>query len=132
MRVVLDTNVLISALFWNGNERVLLDKCRTKELELILSPYILEELGRVLDTKFSLPKDRIADYSQNLILISKFVFPSKEIHAIKDDPTDNMILECAVAGNANIIVSGDKHLLNLGDYKTIRILNARDFLSEYD
>ncbi len=132
MRIVLDTNVLISALFWNGNERILLDKCRTKEHEMVLSPYILEELGRVLDLKFSLPKDKIADYSQDLILISRFVIPSKDIHIIEEDPTDNMILECAVGGNADLIISGDKHLLNLEEYEGIKILNTRDFLSEND
>ena len=106
------------------------NKCRTKEFELVLSPFILEELGRVLDLKFSLPKDKIADYSQDLILISKFVFPSKEIHMIEEGPTDNMILECAVVGSANLIISGDKHLLNLEAYEGIRILNTRNFLSE--
>ena len=53
MRIVLDTNVIISAFFWKGNERKLLDKCRAKEVELVISPNILEEIDVVLDSKFS-------------------------------------------------------------------------------
>ena len=62
MIVTLDTNIFISALFWNGNERILLNKCKVKELELIISPDILEEIDVVLEYKFSYPDDKKADF----------------------------------------------------------------------
>ena len=129
MKIVLDTNQLISAFFWKGNEREVLEKCRTKELELLISPDILAELDTVLDRKFSVPEDKRAEYSKNIILVSRLVFPNQWIEAIKADPTDNRILECAVDGEADYIVSGDKHLLDLREYKGIKILKAKTFLS---
>lgn len=130
MRVVLDTNVLISALFWDGNERNVLDKCKTKEYEMVISPDILEETDVVLDFKFSFPDDKRADFIRNLIVISKLVFPDSVIDVIKQDPSDNRILECAVGGNAHYIVTGDKHLLDIGTYECIMILNAKELLNK--
>ncbi|MDO9537864.1 MAG: putative toxin-antitoxin system toxin component, PIN family [Thermoplasmata archaeon] len=131
MKVVLDTNQLVSAFFWNGNEREVLEKCRTKELDLLISPEILGELDAVLERKFSVPEDKRAEYSKNIILVSRLVFPNKMIDAIKTDLTDNRILECAVDGEADYIVSGDKHLLGLKEYEGIKILKAKEFLSVY-
>ena len=130
MIVTLDTNIFISALFWNGNERILLNKCKVKELELIISPDILEEIDVVLEYKFSYPDDKKADFLRNIIMMSKLIFPNVEIDVIKNDPTDNRILECAVSGNANYLISGDKHLLNLKEHEGIMILNAKDFLDK--
>ena len=128
MKIVLDTNVFVSALFWNGNERQVLNKCRTKELELIISPDILNEIDMVLERKFSVPEDRRGDYLRNIILASRLVFPTSRIEAIKSDITDNRILECAVDGGADFIISGDGHLLSLEAYEGIEILNASTFL----
>ena len=130
MIVTLDTNIFISALFWNGNERILLNKCKVKELELIISPDILEEIDVVLEYKFSYPDDKKADFLRNIIMMSKLIFPNVEIDVIKNDPTDNRILECAVSGSANYLISGDKHLLNLKEHEGIMILNAKDFLDK--
>ncbi|MDD4307607.1 MAG: putative toxin-antitoxin system toxin component, PIN family [Thermoplasmata archaeon] len=128
MKIVLDTNVFVSALFWNGNERQVLNKCRTKELELIISPEILNEIDRVLELKFSVTDDKRGDYLRNIILVAKLVFPASRIGAIKSDISDNRILECAVDANAEFIVSGDGHLLSLAVYEGITILNASAFL----
>jgi len=128
MKVVLDTNQLISAFFWNGNEREVLEKCRAKELDLLISPDILEELDTVLDRKFSVPEDKRAEYTRNIILISRLVFPDKKIDVIKIDPPDNRILECAVGGDAEFIITGDNHLLSQKSYKGIKILKAKEFL----
>jgi putative PIN family toxin of toxin-antitoxin system len=128
MKAVLDTNVLISAFFWNGNERAVLKKCKDKELEMLISPEMLEEVETVLKFKFSVPDDRRADFLRSIIVISELVFPSEEIDEIKSDPADNRILECAASGKADYIVSGDRHLLGLGKYRKIEILNAREML----
>lgn len=129
MRVVLDTNVIISAFFWKGNERIVLNKCKEKEHEMVISPEILEEVDVVLDSKFSVPDDKRGDFLRNIIVISRLVFPNIEINVIKEDPSDNRILECAVCGKAEFIISGDKDLLNLKEYEGITICNARDFLN---
>jgi putative PIN family toxin of toxin-antitoxin system len=129
MNIVLDSNVIISAFFWRGNEREVLKKCKEKKIELTISPEILEEVDTVLETKFSVLDDKRADFLRNLIVISRLVFPSVEIDVIKNDPTDNRILECAVSGKADFIISGDKDLLNLGRYGSTVILNARYFLN---
>jgi len=130
MKVVLDTNVIISAFFWKGNERDVLNNCRQKVIWLTISPEILEEIDTVLDSKFSVPDDKRVDFLRNLIVISRLVFPSTEIDVIKIDSSDNRILECAASGNVDYIISGDKHLLDLKAYGGIEILNAKAFLNK--
>lgn len=129
MKIVLDSNVIISALFWKGNERKVLNKCKERELELIISPEILEEIDSVLEFKFSTPDDKRSDFLRNIIMISRLVFPNIKIEIIKSDPTDNRILECATDGKAEYIVTGDKHLTVLREYEGIKIVNAKDFLT---
>jgi putative PIN family toxin of toxin-antitoxin system len=128
MKVVLDTNIIISALFWEGNEKKVLDKCRAKELEMITSPEILDEVDGVLEMKFEYPDDKRVEFLRNLLRISKLVFPDVEIDAVSDDTMDNRILECAVSGCADYIISGDHHLTDLGEYESIKILKASEFL----
>lgn len=128
MRAVLDTNVIISALFWKGNEKIVLDKCKGKELELIISSEILDEVDGVLEKKFGYPDDKRVEFLRNLLRVSRLVFPTIEISEITNDPTDNRILECALDGNADYIVSGDNHLLKLNEFKGIKIVSAKAML----
>ena len=113
MKVVLDTNIIISALFWDGNEKRVMDKCRAKELDMIISPEMLDEVDGVLERKFEYPDDKRVEFLRNILRISKLVFPDVEIVAVKDDPKDDRILECAVSGCADYIISGDYHLTKL-------------------
>ena len=124
MRVVLDTNVLISAFFWKGNERNILKKCRAKEHQLIISPQILREMRRVLSLKFSLPDEKINEYERDIILFSVMVVPKGELKIVKDDPTDDIIIETAQLGKADVIVTGNKHLTKLKEFEGIRIKRA--------
>ena len=124
MRLVLDTNILISALFWEGNERNLLRLCRKKKHQLIISPQILDELSRVLLDKFKLPTEKINDYREEILLMSELVLPMGEIDVIKEDPTDNIILETAQLGKASRIITGDRHLLKLKKFKGINITKS--------
>lgn len=82
MKIVLDTNVIVSALFWKGNEAVVLGKCKSKELEMTISPEILDEVDEVLERKFKYPDDKRVDFLRNILLISKLVFPDHEIDLI--------------------------------------------------
>ncbi len=125
-RVVLDTNVLVSALFWEGNEREVLRRCRAGDLRSVTSPGILEELERVLVRKFKVPEDRARDYLRELLTISEVVLPPGELTVVARDRADNVVLETAVVGKADVIVTGDRHLLGLGGYENIVIERARD------
>lgn len=129
-QVVLDTNVFISALFWKGNPNEILRKCYAKELKLLTSEEILGEIARILtrERKFELTKGEITKHIDIIKSNSELLMPKIRVNEITEDPADNKFLECAVAGKADYIVSGDRHLLNLKKYENIRILNSSEFL----
>ena len=123
-RVVLDTNILISAFFWNGNERQVLLKCRMNNLKSVLSSEILDETKRVLQKKFALPQEKIDEFIRDVLLFSEIVVIKGDIDVIKEDPSDNIVLETAIRGNADIIITGDNHLLKIKVHKGITIVQA--------
>lgn len=102
-RVVLDTNVIVSGLGWRGPSHDIVQSCLDLQHDLVLSSALLMEIERVLR-------------------YPKFV---------QDDPADNRVLECALAGGAQVIVSGDRHLLDLAELEKIPILRPRAFLDRY-
>ncbi len=129
LRVVLDTNVLISAILFGGKPRQILEKAIRGEVRLCLSEPILEELKGVLQrSKFDYSPEMIQIILTELMGIADFVNPSETIKAVLEDPEDNRILECAVEARANYVVSGDLHLLKLKKYLDIEVLNALAFL----
>ena len=130
MKLVLDTNILISALGWNGNERNLILSAFEHKIELILSLDILTEFVLVLQRpKFEfIEKKEIMKFLEFLFSVCNIVTPKEKIELIKDDPEDNKILECAVAGEVDFIITGDKHLLNLKKFKGIKIVDAKELL----
>ena len=91
MRVVLDTNILISAFFWDGNEKEILLKFKNKEHQSVLSSAIIEELNDVLSEKFEVPDNKITKYIQDILFFSEIVFTEGKIDVIKEDPDDNQI-----------------------------------------
>lgn len=126
--IVLDTNVLVSALFWNGNERKLLLACLEGEHALVTSPPLLTEAARVLAGKFSYPE---ADTESFVGMVSRnadVVVPRKPLVVIAADPSDDRVLECAVEGRADIIATGDRHLLALGTFRSIPIYRPAEAL----
>lgn len=125
-RVVLDTNVLISGLFWEGNERALLMRCRDGELRSVTSPGILDELERVLTRKFKVPGRKVRDYVREIIRFSDIVLPRGDLRVVEDDPSDDLVLETAVLGRVDVIVTGDRHLLRLGSYGDVGIKRAKE------
>ena len=126
-KVVLDTNVIISGLNFRGGPREILDLIRGEQIELYISPFILEEIRGVLKGKFSWDEERIQTAIEKLK--AALVEPEENISAIKKDEDDNRILECGVEGKVQYIVSGDKqHVLPLKGYKRIKILSPAQFL----
>ncbi len=129
-KAVLDTNVLVSALHFGGNPDLILrlSRGRTKRFDLFLSPFILNELARILTDKFYWSNLKIEKATQLLVKWGDVVSTKKSISAIPSDETDNRILECAVKAKADFIVSGDKHLLDLKKYEGIRVVTPAQFL----
>jgi putative PIN family toxin of toxin-antitoxin system len=129
VKVVFDTNILVSALVYPGGrgEAALLRIIEERD-QLVLSKPILDELLGVLAAKFSRDTEELARVAVFLSENATTVRPRRKLRVVKDDP-DNRVLECAVAGRAEVIVTGDKELLDLGEYGGIRIHSLRDYLA---
>ena len=128
-RVVLDTNVLISAFGWRGNPHAIMEEVISGDLELAISPDQIRELRRALDyPKFDFSGEQKERFLTLLLEIGILVEPAERITALKEDPDDNIILECAVAGNAGFVVTGDKRFLDIREFRGIRIVTPREFV----
>jgi uncharacterized protein len=127
--IVAHTNVLISAILFGGNPQKILEKVLSNDISLILSRQILEEFEGVLcGKKFNYPPDVASAIAHEVELIAQILAPKRHIVVIQADPDDNMVLECAIAGKADYIVSGDAHLLDLKEFEAIRIVTPAEFL----
>lgn len=113
MRVVADTNILVSAFLFFVVPRAFLDLGVAKAFTLMTSDVLLIELDEKLLGKFQLPSDQAQAFLSRLTESALVVRPGFELRAVPDDEDDNRVLECTVAGQADFIVSGDKHLLRL-------------------
>ncbi|MBI2008502.1 putative toxin-antitoxin system toxin component, PIN family [Candidatus Amesbacteria bacterium] len=130
MKVVCDTNVLISAFKFGGVPYEIIKKAILEQIELISSPQILLETATTLKEKFGWENSEINSTIRFLGRVSKVIKPQVRINKAAD-PDDNKILECAVESGADYIITGDKkHLLPLKRFKGIPILSPRDFLSQ--
>ena len=129
MRIVCDTNVLISGFLFGGNPREVLQLCSSGKVINCISPEIIQEVEEVLHRpKFGLLPEQVYRIIGLFRDTFTFVIPQNSIDIITLDPDDNRILEAADAAEAKAIVSGDKHLLELALWKDIPILNPTDFL----
>jgi putative PIN family toxin of toxin-antitoxin system len=128
VRVVADTNVFISALMFGGLPGTFLDLALLQSFLLVTSPALLDELDEKLRLKFGLSPNDADLVRAQLQSSAVLVKPTVILAVIKDDPDDNRVLECAAAGEANYIVSGDRHLLQLRSYEGIPILTVRQFM----
>ena len=130
LRIVLDTNVIISGVLFGGVPRSILESLISRRHDFFLSMPILEEVREVLGRpKFGFENEEASMVLEELHSVCTIVKPAEPINFIADDPDDNRILECAVRAEADIIVSGDSHLLSAGSYKGIKILSPRQFVS---
>jgi putative PIN family toxin of toxin-antitoxin system len=128
MRVVLDTNIIVSAYLGGVLEGIIV-AWKSGEYTLVVSKEIAEEYLDVLRRpKLKIEKTEIDDFAALLLDRAEFVIPLEALNVIEDDPSDNKFLEAAVAGNAKFIVSGDNHLLDLESFQKISIIAARQFV----
>lgn len=132
MRVVVDTNVLISAIFFKGKPDVILEAWRTRKLEIILSADILNEYSKVME-RLSLKFPSVESSGILSILTSgcRIVEPEVIENQVCDDPDDDKFLAAAIGGATKIIISGDKHLLDVNGYSGIEILRPAEFIEQY-
>lgn len=129
-KVFLDTNILISALGWQGNPKLIFEKCLSGELELVTSSHQIEELQRVMDyPKFKFTSEQKDTFVSLILKIATIVEITGKVKMVKEDPDDDAMLETAVIGNVAYIVSGDPHLLALKEFASVKILTATEFLS---
>lgn len=133
MRITLDTNVLISSLIVpGGSADEVMRLVRRREVELVLSPFILDELTRVLTQKFGLPPRAVQKAVRRFERLATIVQPEVTIDIIKEKHDDNHILECAVSGQVDYLITGDKkHILPLGSIHGIPIVAIAEFLKKY-
>ena len=129
VKVVIDTNVLVSATLFGGNPEKVLDLVEERKIKIFISKEILEEFKRVLQRKFGFSSDMAEVTASAIKEISTLVTPTQRLNVIKKKEADNKVLECAVGGKAQYIISGDKrHLLPLKEYQGIKILSPAEFL----
>ncbi|HLD62798.1 MAG TPA: putative toxin-antitoxin system toxin component, PIN family [Candidatus Norongarragalinales archaeon] len=130
-KIVCDTNTLVSGFLWRGNEFRLLSSVVERKAVLFSSPALFSEFLRVLSY------ERIRPFvagqravAEKLEAIAVFVKPKEAIVVIKEDPADDKVLECALAADADFIVSGDKHLLKLREFRGIPIITTKQALEK--
>jgi len=130
LKIVLDTNTLVSAIGWEGPPARILRACRAGRFDLVTSPRLLEELTRVL----TYPKLRVIARHPDLPQILKWfhaaehlVYPKKTLGIITVDPADNRILEAGMEGQVDAVISGDEHLLRLKIFEGIPIVSPATF-----
>jgi putative PIN family toxin of toxin-antitoxin system len=131
LRVTLDTNVYVSALEFGGVGARLLGMARAGKIRIDVSDAILDELVGVLRDDFAWEAYRLHFAREQLAKLGNLVAPKKPIDAVKEDPDDNRILECAVEAGSAFIVTSDRDLLRLSEYGNVRIVTASQLLEKY-
>lgn len=129
-KVVFDTNIYISAFITpGGNGELAYKKAIDGEIRLFSSVPILAEMADKLQDKFKWDAAHVTEAVRHIAAAAVVLKPKKRLSTLADEP-DNRILECAVEASADIIVTGDRHLLKLGEYKGIRIITLAKFLEK--
>jgi putative PIN family toxin of toxin-antitoxin system len=129
MRIVIDSNVFVSSFFWGGHPREVFERIINGLDELYITDEIIEEILSVMNSgKFDTNNNEIEDYIKIIKKYSERIISSSVPESISRDKDDNKILQCGLDGNVDFIVTGDKDLLVLREYKTIKIINPKDYL----
>ena len=133
MKIVLDSNIFVSSFFWKGNPRKIFDRVTNGLDELYITDKILQEIATVMSReKFHVDKNEIEDYIKIIESYSIKLFPQNIEEEISRDKDDNKILQCGLEGNVDFIISGDGDLLILKNYKSIKIVNPKEYLNIFE
>ena len=128
-KVVIDTHVFVSGLTFKGKPREVLDLIWRGDIEACISSFIFKELEETLKKNFSWDRDQIKNTIEKIKAKTFLIQPKNKVSVIKENDDDNSILECAIEGRVQFLISGDrKHLLPLEEYQGIKILSPAEFL----
>ena len=128
MKIVIDTNTLISGIFWGERPYEVLDLWINGKISLLISEKILSEYIKVIKEISSKKKSFLYEDWEVFILEHSILIQAPSIVNVCRDPGDNIFLDCAISGEADYIISGDKDLLELQQIKGIKIVNSSIFL----
>lgn len=130
-RVVFDTNIWVSGLLWRGKAYQCLLLARARVVQHVHCSETIAELSRKLRGTFGFSENHIRGVLYDLRRVSEPVAITGDLHLIADDADDDKFIECALVAGAQVIVSGDHHLLDLGHYEGILILSPAEFLARF-
>ena len=128
IRVTADSNIYISALHFGGPPDKFLDLARSGIIELTISDDILAEVARVLRDKFGWSREAVSMAQARIADFTVRVAPTQKLDAVRKDPAHNRILECAVEGKSEYLVTRDHHLLKLKSFGGAQMIKVVDFL----
>lgn len=132
MRIVLDTNVFISGIFFSGPPHRILQGWRDGRVQLVLSPDIFEEYRRVAEVLHEqFPAVDLTGLLELVVVEAEMCQAEPLLEAVSADPDDDKFIACALSSGSKLIVSGDKHLLAVDGYRGIEILKPRPFVDKY-
>jgi len=132
MKVVLDTNVVVSGIFYSGPPAAILRAWRNGKIRLVTSQAILGEYKRVLEElSVQFPSVDVQSLLELIVVQSEVCSPPPLVEAVCEDPSDDKFISAALAAGAKIIVSGDKHLLKVSGYRDLAVLTPRQFLAQH-
>lgn len=132
MKVVIDTNVFISGVFFSGPPYQILKAWQNRDLQIIVSLEILDEYYRVgeeLSAQF--PEADLNPILELVTTKAELIEAERLDETVCDDPDDDKFFACAIAGGADLIISGDKHLLKMSGYQGIKVVRPRQFVDNY-
>jgi putative PIN family toxin of toxin-antitoxin system len=132
MRVVLDTNVLVSGIFYSGPPAAILQAWKAGKISLVTSQAILSEYKRVLEElSVQFPNVEIQSLLELIVVHSEVCSPPPLAEVVCEDPTDDKFISAALVAGVKIIVSGDKHLLKVSGYRDLAVLTPRQFMVQH-
>ena len=132
MKVTVDTNFLISATQWDYSvAHKLLNKFILSDDEIFTTQDILDETMEVLERDFEYSKNEANNIIEKILLFAKLIEIKQKVAIIKDDPDDNKVIECAIESSSDYIVTYDRHLLKLKEYKGIKIITPEEILKKF-
>ncbi|MEM0201320.1 MAG: putative toxin-antitoxin system toxin component, PIN family [Candidatus Micrarchaeaceae archaeon] len=132
IKIVVDTNIFISAILFDGIPGKIIELGLEGKIQILISQEILEELTNVLQNKFNFQIDMVKSINSFIKEFVVIIYPGKKIKVIQNKESDNRVLECAIEGKVDYIITGDiKHIQILKEYRGIKILNPSQFLEKF-
>ena len=127
MRVVFDTNILLSSTLWAGSvAQKLLFKLIKNDVKIFTSEAILSEYSGVLKRDFGYSEKETQNIMGKVVLFANLVAPIEKLDVVRDDPEDNKVIECAIASSSDYLITYDKHLLKIKSFRKINIITPEE------